>query len=533
MEEESTFKRLKVVIDPSDGGFFREVNSKLVITLGRHGMDKSKFYLAIHQRLLDADLLGEEHAIKLQYLLPSVGKYVLLDDTAFAILMEDDAPCIISAKLDVVKPNLSSKGKLRSGPIKTTFTDYDKGRKRRQSSALPDTIMEHHLFAAKPSKPNKKLFQPKGRSHFSNAPTLGQRPLDNEGDIATEEDPRWWKIWTRLYFGSHQYFFWFAGSLTNYSFLDILFICGSVLACWLSQFTDYKVDFSPSLLIAVVVFPLSFSVNSAYSRRESALADLASIKGAALSLFLMSKEWTINVPQLGLPCLIKIGDCLMQLFVLIRLYLTCKYEPYKEYYLQGVYSSFSDIVAVEEHVREGEVHSALFTRLIYDIQTIIVGFERLRLVADYRTPSSIRAFTRFSIVLLSYLFSPYFAYLGLEYQRSLGYVLAVALPVMFISLENVQTQLENPFGSDDDDINLDYLRCIDTITHLTTQLKTKKWNEAYNAQSEPTKLTELLVDGGEQPSGGANNTASSSENGSSEPEYWPCDEGCLIGKTEL
>jgi hypothetical protein len=54
---------------------------------------------------------------------------------------------------------------------------------------------------------------------------------------------------------------------------------------------DFSFDTSMSIVAVGTIFPLVFSVQASFQRREKALASLASLKGAIFAVYLMFKTW--------------------------------------------------------------------------------------------------------------------------------------------------------------------------------------------------------------------------------------------------
>src|SRR5258705_11882993 len=51
----------------------------------------------------------------------------------------------------------------------------------------------------------------------------------------------------------------------------------------------------PDMLVGVaIVFPVVFSIGSAYTRRETALQRMADFRGHAVALFFATRDWTTN-----------------------------------------------------------------------------------------------------------------------------------------------------------------------------------------------------------------------------------------------
>ena len=96
-----------------------------------------------------------------------------------------------------------------------------------------------------------------------------------------------------------------------------------------------------------------------------------------------------------------------------------------------------------------------------------LSFERLRVIREYRSPRSIRSFTKVLIFALPLLLSPYYVYLGSKSIIINGvnvntewspYYIAIMVAFVFGALQGVQDKLDDPFdGMSEDDINLNSL----------------------------------------------------------------------------
>ena len=65
----------------------------------------------------------------------------------------------------------------------------------------------------------------------------------------------------------------------------------SVSATWLCFKFDFKANFPLTLVGIAIVFPVVFSIDSAYRRREKALQLLADFKIHCHSIFLAARDW--------------------------------------------------------------------------------------------------------------------------------------------------------------------------------------------------------------------------------------------------
>jgi predicted membrane chloride channel (bestrophin family) len=92
---------------------------------------------------------------------------------------------------------------------------------------------------------------------------------------------------------------------------------------------------------------------------------------------------------------------------------------------------------------------------------MVIEFERMNNIAQYRTPVALRAYSSVFLNSFPIIYAPYFAHLIHETTPLVGYGVAVLYALVLVSLDNIQEALENPFdefGKDADDINLDVAR---------------------------------------------------------------------------
>lgn len=96
------------------------------------------------------------------------------------------------------------------------------------------------------------------------------------------------------------------------------------------------------------------------------------------------------------------------------------------------------------------------------------SFEKLRVIREYSSPRSLRAFTKVFIFLMPLLLSPYYVYSGNQTESTWApYYLSVMVSFLFGSLQAVQDKLDDPFdGIGEDDVKLEQVSCIVNILHL-------------------------------------------------------------------
>jgi len=107
--------------------------------------------------------------------------------------------------------------------------------------------------------------------------------------------------------------------------------------------------------------------------------------------------------------------------------------------------------ARKKNLASGEV-----SRCNQFLSKMIIAFENVKHIYQYRTPRTLKAYSNTFIILLPILYGPYFAAISTDFARGLQYLLPVLFTVILVSLDNIQEHLENPFdqvGEDDVVIN--------------------------------------------------------------------------------
>ena len=109
-----------------------------------------------------------------------------------------------------------------------------------------------------------------------------------------------------------------------------------------------------------------------------------------------------------------------------------------------------------QRLRDAGVAPPEMSRGHHSLRMIYVWFEELANIAHYRTPQSLRAYSKVFLNAFPLLFAPQFALLATEHGAAVGYGLAAVYALVLVALDNVQDRLEDPFDLDGiDDIDLD------------------------------------------------------------------------------
>ncbi|MBT4091457.1 MAG: hypothetical protein HN580_14925 [Deltaproteobacteria bacterium] len=224
----------------------------------------------------------------------------------------------------------------------------------------------------------------------------------------------------------------------------------------------------PTGLIGIaIVFPIVFSINAAYRRREEALAFLASFKASAVSLYYAHRDWVPGENQTHVE---RITKLIIAIFQAIRKDFTAQEEQETDF--QQIYALFSRFSESNEELRSAGMDTAEVSRAHTFLRLMVSDFENMRNILLYRTPISLRAYTQVFLNAFPILFGPYFAYLSSQYAVYCGYMVAVFYCVVLSCLDNIQDFLENPYdGIGVDDIDLDLAEDYGRLLHKQGHVK--------------------------------------------------------------
>ncbi len=209
----------------------------------------------------------------------------------------------------------------------------------------------------------------------------------------------------------------------------------------------------PDMLVGVaIVFPVVFSIGSAYNRREVALQRWADFKGHAIAIYYATRDWTTNkdndLPERSRNLIIAMMQSLRDILKGERADWTDRETEYYQY--------FSRLSTITMELRNYGVQSGEISRVSQYVSKMIVAFDNLKIIYLYRTPITLRAYSKVFIYVFPIIYGPYFASTFHDFSASLEYVMPVLYSFILVSLDNIQDHLENPFDQiGEDDIQID------------------------------------------------------------------------------
>lgn len=226
----------------------------------------------------------------------------------------------------------------------------------------------------------------------------------------------------------------------------------AVIATWVCKYYEVYADFPLTLIGVALVFPVVFSIDSAYKRRENALAQLGDFKNHLMSLYLASKDW-ITPEQKGFQQ--ELRTEIISTYGALRNLFTNK-ERDVVVLENELFEKVARLSTLCQDFRKYGLQVGEMSRVSQYISKISGSIESMKVVLHYRTPVTLRAYSTVFMYSFPLLYAPYFAYTSQEYHYGLEYMMPVLYSFVLISLDNIQNHLENPFDQiGEDDIKFD------------------------------------------------------------------------------
>lgn len=233
----------------------------------------------------------------------------------------------------------------------------------------------------------------------------------------------------------------------------------ALLLTFICRHYGFVFEMPTGLIGIAVIFPLVFSIVTAFRRREDALKYFASLKAHTVGLYFAHRDW----PPAGKSQAAQAEKLVQDLLTAVANYFQADDQEQALYRVYAVIDAFS---LAHEQLRQVGVPANEVSRANQYLRAIIIEFERMKNIARYRTPVALRAYSRLFLNLFPIIFAPYFASVGYPAFPIAGYVVALVYALVLVSLDNVQDHLENPYdGVGPDDLRLNVAG---VYTHMIT-----------------------------------------------------------------
>jgi len=235
----------------------------------------------------------------------------------------------------------------------------------------------------------------------------------------------------------------------------------SVLSTALCLTFNIKGDFPLTLIGTAIVFPIVFSIGGAYKRREVALDQYGSIKAHGRALYFAVNHWLENPPkELSIELKKHLHDLLQSCKEMFTHPIPELAKREKE-----IYNSFENLSLFIKKLRSHGLPSGEASRSNQFLSKMMISFERIKHIYQYRTPRTLRTYSDIFIVVLPIIYGPHFAENPQDFNYGLQFAVPILFSVILVALDNIQSHLENPFdlqGEDDVDINVEkYIKNLD------------------------------------------------------------------------
>lgn len=235
--------------------------------------------------------------------------------------------------------------------------------------------------------------------------------------------------------------------IINYKTLIVTIL--SVISTYLCYKYGLTAKFPDMLVGVAIVFPVVFSIGSAYNRRETALQRLADFKGHGAAIYFATRDWH-NSPNSDLATHTRqlIHDMLVMMRSMFKVTTKQDWAAYEK----KMYDNFSTLSKLTLKLRDVGIQSGEISRVSQYVSKMIIAFDNLKIFHAYRTPVTLRAYSKVFLYIFPIIYGPYFASAFQDYSANLEYVMPVLYSFILVSLDNIQDHLENPFdevGEDD------------------------------------------------------------------------------------
>jgi hypothetical protein len=244
-----------------------------------------------------------------------------------------------------------------------------------------------------------------------------------------------------------------------YSIVEINTLIAIIIAVGstaISLHYGWQMDFPLTIVGIAVVFPIVFSIGGAYTRRESALTQYAIMKSMGRSIYLAGRDWLRDSDEKALR---NINDFKEQVTNVFSLCINFFQSPREQHFSEAelnIYNEFSTLSKTIEDLRDRGLSGSEVSRVHAYLNRFITAFETIKHIYQYRTPRTLRLYSKFFIYAILIALGPYFALLAESQVLWLTYIKPILFAMVFTGLDNIQEHLENPFdqiGEDDIRIN--------------------------------------------------------------------------------
>jgi predicted membrane chloride channel (bestrophin family) len=226
----------------------------------------------------------------------------------------------------------------------------------------------------------------------------------------------------------------------------------SIIVTYICIVYEKYADFPLTLIGLAVVFPIVFSISGAYARREKALNYYGTLKAHGRAIYFVARDWDFESDKQHLD---KLKYILRGLLGGLRHMFMMEIDESEEKE-KFVYKKFSELSMYLKERHEQGMSPSILSRANSYMSKMLDSFESMKHIYQYRTPVTLRAYSKIFVYVLPIVYGLYFANLAQSIPIELFFVVPLLFSITLVSLDNIQDHLENPFdmvGEDDVEIN--------------------------------------------------------------------------------
>ncbi len=198
-------------------------------------------------------------------------------------------------------------------------------------------------------------------------------------------------------------------------------------------------EYPLSLISIAIVFPIVFSINAAFTRKENALKAYAELKGHGTALLFAAKDWKSEDQVQDLEP--EVMAQLQGLISSMKLYFGSS-----KIQIDNIYNEFSELSRVLQKLRV-QISASEMSRANQYLSNMLVSFEQIATIKSYRSSVYLTIYGRIVVFLFPLLYAPYFGNHVAEFHPGvLGYSLPIIYTTVLIALQNVHDLLEDPLN---------------------------------------------------------------------------------------
>ena len=214
---------------------------------------------------------------------------------------------------------------------------------------------------------------------------------------------------------------------------------------------DFRLNNDYNIISIAIVFPLVFSITSAFQKRQDALRYFSDLRSNLLAI----SDYFRSTPKIPIKSLKEINEIIKEISVKNAIYLSDQQNK------DGIKALRKDLNQIQNKIIQYESFfgNAVKRGVIESKQEVSLCVENLSSLKKHSTPKSLRAYCLLFIYIYPFIYVP--GILGLTSVETFTtnmftFFLCILISFVLVELYNIQDFIENPFdnkGLDDIKIN--------------------------------------------------------------------------------